>query len=86
MIQKINISKKIIDKREISDKFALKNQFEIISVWSTIETIFYIWQILENYREKKKVCIKFIELEKVYKWELKKKNYQRVFEWNLEHV
>lgn len=69
---------KVVDVNVRSELFVSKNQFEFIPRKSTMEPIFCVRQLFEKYRERKKGCMVFIDLEKAYDRVLRE-----LFKWNL---
>ena len=66
MSHSMKIWEKIIDKRVRGETTVTRNQFRFMPERSTMEPIFCVRQIVEKYREiKKKLCIVFIDLEKI---------------------
>lgn len=63
----MNVWEKVIEKM-VREKIAVSiNQFGFIPEKSTIELIFSMWQLIKNYKEKKRnVAMVFIDLEKVH--------------------
>jgi len=63
----MKIWEKIINKRIRSETSVTKNQFSFMPGKSTMEPLFCVRQLVENYREKKKMFFMvLIELEKAY--------------------
>jgi len=90
-IQLMKIWKKIIDLRRLlirSDTSVSKNQFGFMPGKSIMKSIFCVRQVMEKFREKKKkLCMIFIDLEKIYdrvprevlKWTLMKKDLPKAY-------
>jgi hypothetical protein len=56
-----------MEKRIKSETSILENQFGFISGKSIMESLFYVRQLIEKYKEKKKkLFMVFINLEKMY--------------------
>jgi hypothetical protein len=63
----MKIWEKIIEKRIRSGTSISENQFSFMAEKSTIESLFFVRQLVEKFKKKKKkLCMVFINLEKTY--------------------